>query len=42
MLAIDSTSRMYIGEAGNGRRIQRFVLKGTRPASSVSPPVQQH
>ena len=26
------------GEAGNGRRIQRWILKGTRPASSVTPP----
>ena len=38
MLAIDSNNRMYTGEAGNGRRIQRWILKGTRPASSVEPP----
>jgi hypothetical protein len=31
---------MYTGEAGNGRRIQRWVLKGTRAASGVKPPVQ--
>jgi hypothetical protein len=42
MLAIDSKSRVYIGEAGNGRRIQRFILKGTRPAASVKPPVQEN
>ena len=38
MIAIDSQNRMYTGEAGNGRRIQRWILKGTRPASSVKPP----
>jgi hypothetical protein len=38
MIAIDSQNRMYTGEAGDGRRIQRWVLKGTRPASSVTPP----
>jgi hypothetical protein len=38
MISIDSQNRMYTGEAGNGRRIQRWVLKGTRPASSVEPP----
>jgi hypothetical protein len=38
MLAIDSRNRLYTGEAGNGRRIQRWILKGTRPASSVAPP----
>jgi hypothetical protein len=38
MIAIDSKNRMYTGEAGNGRRIQRWILKGTRPASSVTPP----
>ena len=38
MVAIDSKSRMYTGEAGNGRRMQRWILKGTRPASSVKPP----
>ena len=38
MLAIDSSNRMYTGEAGNGRRIQRWILKGTKPASSVEPP----
>ena len=38
MIAIDSKNRMYTGEAGNGRRIQRWILKGTRPASSVKPP----
>ncbi len=42
MIAIDSKNRMYTGEAGNGRRIQRWILKGTRPASSVTPPVAQH
>jgi hypothetical protein len=40
MIAIDSQNRMYTGEAGNGRRIQRWILKGTRPAASVKPPVQ--
>jgi hypothetical protein len=40
MIAIDSKNRMYTGEAGNGRRMQRWVLKGTRPAASVTPPVQ--
>ena len=39
MIAIDSKNRMYTGEAGNGRRMQRWILKGTRPASSVRPPV---
>ncbi len=39
MIAIDSQNRMYTGEAGNGRRIQRWILKGTRPAGSVKPPV---
>ena len=39
MIAIDSKNRMYTGEAGNGRRLQRFILKGTRPASSVTSPV---
>jgi hypothetical protein len=38
MIAIDSKNRMYTGEAGNGRRMQRWILKGTRPASSVKPP----
>jgi len=38
MLAIDSKNRIYTGEAGNGRRIQRWILTGTRPASSVEPP----
>jgi hypothetical protein len=38
MIAIDSKNRMYTGEAGNGRRIQRWILKGTRPAASVKPP----
>ncbi|HIE91606.1 MAG TPA: hypothetical protein EYQ83_01560 [Acidobacteria bacterium] len=38
MLAIDSRNRLYTGEAGNGRRIQRWILAGTRPASSVAPP----
>jgi len=41
MIAIDSQNRMYTGEAGNGRRIQRWILKGTRPATSVTPPGQQ-
>jgi hypothetical protein len=40
MIAIDSQNRMYTGEAGNGRRIQRWILKGTRPASSVNPPAE--
>ena len=39
MIAIDSKNRMYTGEAGNGRRIQRWILKSTRPAASVAPPV---
>ena len=38
MISIDSKNRMYTGEAGNGRRIQRWILKGTKPASSVTPP----
>ena len=38
MIAIDSKSRMYTSEAGNGRRMQRWILKGTQPASSVKPP----
>ena len=38
MIAIDSKNRMYTGEAGNGRRMQRWILKGTRPAASVTPP----
>ena len=29
------------GEAANGRRMQRWILKGTKPASSVKPPVQE-
>jgi hypothetical protein len=41
MIAIDSKNRMYTGEAGNGRRIQRWILKGTKPASSVTPPPQE-
>jgi hypothetical protein len=41
MIAIDSKSRMYTGEAGNGRRMQRWILKGTRPASTVTPPPQE-
>jgi hypothetical protein len=40
MIAIDSKNRMYTGEAGNGRRMQRWILKGTRPASTVTPPKQ--
>ena len=40
MIAIDSQNRMHTGEAGNGSRMQRWVLKGTRPAASVRPPVQ--
>ena len=40
MIAIDSKNRMYTGEAGNGRRMQRRILKGTRPAASVTPPKQ--
>ena len=39
MIAIDSQNRMYTGEAGNGRRVQRWILKGTKPASSVTPPI---
>jgi hypothetical protein len=39
MIAIDSKSRMYTGEAGNGRRMQRWILKGTKASSSVTPPV---
>jgi hypothetical protein len=31
---------MYTGEAGNGRRIQRWILKGTKPASTVTAPPQ--
>ena len=38
MIAIDSQNRMYTGEAANGRRMQRWILKGTRPAASVTPP----
>jgi hypothetical protein len=38
MIAIDSKNRMYTGEAGNGRRMQRWILKGTRPAADVTPP----
>ena len=41
MIAIDSKNRMYTGEAGNGRRIQRWILKGTRPVSAVTPPAGQ-
>src|SRR5262249_32023260 len=40
MIAIDSKSRMYTGHGGHGRRMQRWVLKGTKPASSVAPPVE--
>ena len=40
MISIDSKNRMYTGEAGNGRRIQRWILKGTKPAASVEPPAQ--
>ena len=39
MIAIDSQNRMYVGEAGNGRRIQRFILTGTKPAASTRPPL---
>ena len=38
MIAIDSKNRMYTGEAGDGRGIQRWILKGTRPVASVTPP----
>jgi len=38
MIAIDSKNRMYTGEAGNGRRIQRWILKGTKPAATTTPP----
>ena len=41
MIAIDSKNRMYTGEAANGRRMQRWILKGTKPAASVKPPVQE-
>jgi len=41
VIAIDSQSRMYTGEAANGRRMQRWILKGTKPVSSVTPPVQE-
>ena len=41
MIAIDSRNRMYTGEAGNGRRIQRWILQGTRPAASVKPPAPE-
>ena len=41
MIAIDSKNRMYTGEAGNGRRIQRWILKGTQPAANVKPPVPE-
>jgi hypothetical protein len=29
---------MYTGEAANGRRMQRWILKGTKPVASVKPP----
>lgn len=38
MIAIDSNNRMYTGEAGNGRRVQRWILKGTKPVATVEPP----
>ncbi|HXV63917.1 MAG TPA: hypothetical protein VEK15_24665 [Vicinamibacteria bacterium] len=38
MIAIDSRNRMYTGEAGNGRRIQRWILRGTKSAAGVAPP----
>ena len=38
MISIDSKNRMYTGEAGNGRRMQRWILKGTKPAANVKPP----
>jgi sugar lactone lactonase YvrE len=41
MLAIDSKNRIYTGEAANGRRMQRWILKGTKPASDVKPPIQE-
>ena len=41
MIAIDSQNRMYTGEAGNGRRMQRWILKGTRAGASVKPPSAQ-
>ena len=41
MVAIDSKNRMYTGEAGNGRRMQRWILKGTKPAATVKPPVPE-
>jgi hypothetical protein len=41
MIAIDSKNRMYTGEAANGRRMQRWILKGTKPVASVKPPVQE-
>lgn len=40
MLAIDSENRLYTGEAGNGRRIQRWRLAGTRPAAREEAPGQ--
>ena len=33
-----SVATTVAGEAGNGRRIQRWILKGTRPVESVTPP----
>ena len=31
MVVIDSQGRLYTGEAGNGRRLQRFLVKGASP-----------
>jgi len=33
-IAVDNTGNIYIGETINGKRIQRFVNKGTGPASA--------
>ena len=32
MVVIDSKGRLYTGEAGNGRRMQRFLVKGSPPS----------
>jgi hypothetical protein len=42
LMAIDSKSRMYTGEAGDGRRVQRWTLTGTKAASGVAPPADSH
>ena len=33
-MAVDSNGNLYIGETLEGRRVQRFLYKGTGPASS--------